>query len=137
MTNQSPFILDVLRDLQSRTEAAVKRFPGLRHMLVLSPGESIRIPQRIGCRSLGSSNREQRLATCRFGKTKLVGPLPPRTSWPKGIKPLGALSRSKIFYRIARTRKSLIAFTCSSAAAPERSRIYKRWPTIWTAYAMM
>ena len=87
MTSQSDFILKVLRDLQSRTEAAAKGLPGPRHMLVLSPGESIRVPPRIGCRAVEFSNQKQRFATYKFGETELVAFLPPRTSWPKGIEP--------------------------------------------------
>ena len=91
MRDQPNFVLDALRDLQSRAEANAKNYPGLRHMLVLPPGESIRVPPPSGCRPLGVGRQQRKYATVRFGETELVGKLPPRKSWPKGTKPLRAV----------------------------------------------
>ena len=60
-------------------------------MLVLPPGESIRVPPPSGCRPLGVGRQQRKYATVRFGETELVGKLPPRKSWPKGTKPLRAV----------------------------------------------
>ena len=97
MTHQPHFIVSVLRNLQSRAEAAAKRHPGLRHMLVLPPGESIRVPSPPGVRPVGFGSRKQRRTTCRFGETELVGRLPPRSSWPRGIEPLRAVVAGQDF----------------------------------------
>lgn len=91
MNSEAHFVLNALRDLQLRAEAAAKRHPGLRHMLVLPPGEGIRVPSPSGVRPLGTKSGKQQRATRKFGETELVGPLPPRTGWPKGIEPFRAV----------------------------------------------
>lgn len=97
MTSESRFVLKVLRDLQSRTEAAAKRYPGLRHILVLPPGERIRVPPPPGGHPVGWGSVGQHFRTHRFGETELVGPLPPRSSWPKEIEPLRAVVAEQEF----------------------------------------
>ncbi|MEK6675987.1 MAG: hypothetical protein AABZ47_10080 [Planctomycetota bacterium] len=97
MGYQSHFILNVLRDLRSRAEEAAKLHPGLRHMLVLPPGECIQVPTPSGCHAVPSFASGQELKICKFGNTKVVGPLPPRINWPKGAKPLQAVVAEQSF----------------------------------------
>lgn len=91
MTDQPHFVRDVICKLQSKAQAAADRHASLRHMLVLPPGERILIPPPFGNRPVGTRSGRQKLRTCKFGETEVVGPLPPRTSWPKGMKPWRAV----------------------------------------------
>ncbi len=60
MAQQSDFVRNALVDLHARALSAAELHPGLRHMLVLPPGECIRIPTIPGVRPLGSMGKQKK-----------------------------------------------------------------------------
>lgn len=91
MAHESAFVREVLRDLAARTEADASRFPQMRHMLVLPAGEEIRIPGVAGGRGIREFRDKTTLKVQAFGRSRVVGPLPPESAWPKSSKPFQAI----------------------------------------------
>lgn len=92
MASHSAFTRSVLIDLENSARSSAKNHSELRHMLVLPPGEFVRIPTLRQFRNQDMPLRRRPLTTCKFGATELVGSLPTKALWPNGMRPYRAVS---------------------------------------------
>lgn len=96
MSYNSRYVLDVIRALISNAGESSQKYSALRHMLVLPPGESIRIPL---VDAFGQPPESNSKATTRsrykFGNSAVKGPLPPCIAWPVDVPPMRAIAAER------------------------------------------
>ncbi|MEN6405263.1 MAG: hypothetical protein ABFC77_02205 [Thermoguttaceae bacterium] len=83
------FCRTVLRQLRAQAEIAARRYPKLRHMLVLPTNEGLLLPPRPGGHPFCFMEPPRVITS--FGESQVAGVLPPKGCWPDGLSPIRAI----------------------------------------------